>query len=403
MAQESFISRTVASIPPSGIREFFDLVTTRDDVISLGVGEPDFATPWKICDAAIEALRRGVTSYTSNYGLLELRETIAQDISKRYALRYDPGSEILVTAGVSEGMDVAMRAILNSGDEVIVPEPCYVSYKPCVVLAGGRPVVVCTSADDDFRPQSSQMREVITPRTKALLIGYPNNPTGAVLSRSALLQLAEIAEEHNLLVVADEIYSHLTYDGPHTCFASLPDMKPRTILLNGFSKAYAMTGWRVGYACGPAPIIEAMMRIHSYTALCSSVLAQVGAVEALHNCDGEMAQMIAQYDQRRRLFIKGLNEIGLTCCQPQGTFYAFPSIKHTSLTSREFCRALLIEEGVATVPGDAFGQCGEGYIRCTYATGMDQLKEALSRMERFLSKLHRDQLSDDTRSAISVS
>lgn len=400
MPQGSFVSQTVESIPPSGIREFFDLVATQDDVISLGVGEPDFSTPWKICDAAIDALQRGVTSYTSNYGLLELREAIAQDIHKRYAVEYNPDSEILITAGVSEGMDVAMRAILDPGDEVIVPEPCYVSYKPCVMLAGGRPAAVSTSADNDFKPEPSQVRKAITPRTKALLIGYPNNPTGAVLARPELIQLAEIAEEYNLLVVSDEIYSHLTYDGPHTCFASLPDMKPRTVLLNGFSKAYAMTGWRVGYACGPASIIEAMTRIHSYTALCSSVLAQVGAVEALHNCETEMTKMIAQYDQRRRLFVKRLNEIGLSCCEPRGTFYAFPAIHHTGLTSREFSRALLMEEGVATIPGDAFGQCGEGYVRCSYATRIDQLKEALNRMERFLSKLHSGKLSDRTKSVL---
>ncbi len=387
MQPRPFVSRTADSIPPSGIREFFDLVATQDDVISLGVGEPDFPTPWKICDAVVDALRRGVTSYTSNYGLLELREAIAEDIYKRYGVEYDPGREILITAGVSEGMDVGMRAILDPGDEVIVAEPCYVSYKPCVVFAGGVPVVVATSADNDFRLQAAQIQEALTPQTKALLIGYPNNPTGAVMSRPELAQLAEIAEQHDLLVISDEIYGHLTYEGQHTCFSSLPDMKPRTLLLNGFSKAYAMTGWRIGYACGPAPIIEAMMHIHSYTALCSSVLAQVGAIEALRNCEAEMTEMIAQYDHRRRLFVNGLNEIGLPCFEPRGAFYTFPSIQGTGLSSGKFSQALLLEEKVATVPGDAFGECGEGYIRCTYASSIDQLKEALSRMAQFLDKL----------------
>lgn len=397
------LSQTVRNLPPSGIREFFDLVATQDDIISLGVGEPDFATPWKICDAAVSAMRCGVTSYTSNYGLLELREAIAEDIYSRYGVEYDPGSEILITAGVSEGMDLGMRAILDPGDEVIVPEPCYVSYKPCVALASGVPVVVSTSADHDFKLGAAAVTEAITPRTKALLIGYPNNPTGAVMLRPELAQLADIAQEHDLLVISDEIYGHLTYEGHHTCFASLPDMKERTLLLNGFSKAYAMTGWRIGYACGPGPIIEAMMRIHGYTALCSSVLAQVGATEALRNCAAEMADMMAQYDQRRRLFVKGLSDIGLPCVEPRGAFYAFPSVEHTGLSSRQFCQGLLFEEKVATVPGEAFGECGERHVRCTYATDIDQLKEALSRMERFLSKLDDGKLSDHTKSVLAAS
>ena len=371
-------------MPPSGIREFFDLVLGMEDVISLGVGEPDFATPWKICDAVMDSLRRGVTSYTSNSGLLKLREAIADDIEGRYGVAYDPETEIVITMGVSEGMDVAMRALLSPGDEVIVPEPCYVSYKPCVSFAGGTPVGVPTRIEHEFRPQPEDIEAAITPNTRGILIGYPNNPTGAVMSRDDLAAVAEVAQQHDILVLSDEIYGHLTYNGEHTCFPSLPGMRERTLLLNGFSKAYAMTGWRVGYACGPSEIIEAMVRIHAYTALCAPISGQIGATEALRTCEREMREMVAQYDQRRRVFITGLNEIGLPCFEAKGAFYAFPSIAHTGLSSKQFSRHLLFEEKVAAVPGTAFGQCGEGHIRCTYATSMEQLKEALSRMERFL-------------------
>ena len=387
MSQRQLVSQLVDSMPASGIREFFDIVASRDDVISLGVGEPDFPTPWKICDAVVGGLRRGMTSYTSNYGMLELREAIAEDISTRYGIDYDPGSQILITSGVSEGLDLVMRAMLDPGDQVIVPEPCYVSYQPCVVLAGGEPVTVATQADDQFKLRPEAVREVVTDRTTALLISYPNNPTGAVMSRDELGEIAEVTAEHDLVVISDEIYSHLTYDGVHTCFASLPGMKERTVVLNGFSKAYAMTGWRVGYACGPPEIIEAMTRIHSYTALCASAIAQIGAIAALRSCEAEMKQMIAQYDQRRRLFVAGLNEIGLPCGEPKGAFYTFPCIEHTGLTSEQFARALLFEEAVAAVPGTAFGESGQGYLRCTYATDLEQLQEALARIERFLKKL----------------
>ncbi len=387
MSSSRFVSQLVDDMPASAIREFFDIVTSRDDVISLGVGEPDFPTPWKICDAVVGALRRGMTSYTSNYGMLELREAIAEDISVRYGVDYDPGSQILITSGVSEAMDLVMRALLDPGGQVIIPEPCYVSYKPCVVLAGGEPVTVATRAEDQFKLQPAAVREAITDRTTALLISYPNNPTGAIMTREELGEIAEVAAENNLVVISDEIYGHLTYDGVHTCFASLPGMKERTVVLNGFSKAYAMTGWRIGYACGPPQIIEAMTHIHSYTALCASAVAQVGAIAALRSCEAEMKQMIAQYNQRRRLFVAGLNEMGLACGEPKGAFYAFPSIEHTGLTSQQFARALLFEEGVAAVPGEAFGDCGAGHLRCTYATGLEQLKEALARIQRFLEKL----------------
>ena len=387
MPQRRPVSQLVESMPASGIREFFDIVASRDDVISLGVGEPDFPTPWKICDAVLGGLRQGRTSYTSNYGMRELREAIAEDISARYGVDYDPGSQILITSGVSEAMDLVMRAVLDPGDQVIVPEPCYVSYKPCVVLTGGEPLTVATRADDEFKLRPEAVREAVTDRTIALLISYPNNPTGAVMSREELGEIAEVAAECDLVVISDEIYGHLTYDGAHTCFASLPGMKERTVVLNGFSKAYAMTGWRVGYACGPPEIVEAMTRIHSYTALCASAVAQIGAIAALRSCEAEMKQMIAQYDQRRRLFVAGLNEIGLACGEPKGAFYTFPYIEHTGLTSEQFAKALLFEEAVAAVPGNAFGESGQGYLRCTYATGVEQLKEALVRIERFLKKL----------------
>lgn len=381
------ISPMARDLPPSGIREFFDLVIGMEDVISLGVGEPDFATPWKICDAVVDSLRRGMTSYTSNHGLLELREAIAEDIEKRYGVRYNPADEIVITMGVSEGMDVAMRALLGPGDEVVVPEPCYVSYMPCVSMAGGTPVGVRTFIEHDFRPQPDTVRAAITPRTRGMIIGYPNNPTGAVMTRDGLMELAAIAQEHDLFVVSDEIYAHLTYDGEHTCFASLPGMQERTLLMNGFSKAYAMTGWRIGYACGPKSVIDAMVRIHAYTALSAPISGQIGAIEALRNCEHEMRDMMREYDQRRRTFIRGLNDIGLPCFDAKGAFYAFPSIAGTGLTSKQFSQALLFEEKVAAVPGTAFGPCGEGHLRCTYATSMDSLKEALTRMERFLGRL----------------
>jgi aminotransferase len=384
------VNEMVSAMPPSGIREFFDLVQGMDDVISLGVGEPDFATPWRICDAAVQGLRQGVTSYTSNSGLLELREAIAEDVCRRYGVAYDPATEIIVTAGVSEGLDVAMRVLLEPGDAVIVPEPCYVSYGATVELAGGRVLPLVTREEDDFRLLPEALEESAGSGAKALLMGYPNNPTGAAMTREDLLRVAEVAERHSLFVLSDEIYAHLTYDGEHTCFASLPGMRERTLLLNGFSKAYAMTGWRLGYACGPAELIEGMVKVHGYTALCSSVVAQLGAIVALRECEREMREMVRAYDERRRVFVKGLNDIGLRCFQPRGAFYAFPSIHSTGLSSREFSRRLLFEKRVAAVPGGAFGACGEGYLRCTYATGMDQLKEALARMAELLEELGRD-------------
>jgi len=385
--RKSIVNRQVAALPPSGIREFFDLVQQIEGVISLGVGEPDFSTPWGICDAAIEGMRRGLTSYTSNAGLFELRESIAQDIYDRCGVEYDPATEIVITAGVSEPLDIALRALLEPGDEVIVPQPCYVSYVPCVLLVGGQVRTVENREEDEFKLQADAVSQRVTEHTRALLMGYPNNPTGAVMSHDDLLSVAEVADRHDIIVISDEIYSHLTYEGTHVCFPALPGMKKRTILLDGFSKAYAMTGWRLGYACGPAELIEAMVRIHSYTALCSSVIAQYAALEALRTGGAQMRQMVRAYDERRKVFVEGLREIGLRCFEPKGAFYAFPSIRDVGISSQEFARRLLLEEQVAVVPGTAFGDCGEGYVRCTYASGMDQLREALVRMGRFISRV----------------
>jgi aminotransferase len=387
MSSLSRLSNLAENLPPSGIREFFDLVIGMDDVISLGVGEPDFPTPWHICDAAIAAMRNGLTSYTSNAGLLELRTAIAQDMLSRWGVEYDPISEILTTVGVSEGLDLAMRATLDAGDEVIVPEPCYVSYKPAVIMAGGTPITVRTHEADQFRLLPDALEAAITPRTRAVLLGYPSNPTGATMSRDDLLPLAEICVKHNLIVFSDEIYALLTYEGQHTCLASLPGMWERTVVFNGFSKAYAMTGWRLGYACGPQDIIEAMNRLHAYTALCAPIGAQVGALEALRHGEREMRQMVAEYDQRRRVLVQGLNDLGLPCFMPKGAFYVFPRVAHLGISSKEFSRRLLFEHKVAAVPGDAFGSSGEGYLRCTYATSMANLKTALERLGEFVSRL----------------
>ena len=379
-------ARRIREMPPSGIRRFFDLVSQMDGVISLGVGEPDFVTPWRIREAAIYATERGATSYTSNYGLLELRRLIAQHLESTWGVKYDPSSEILVTVGVSEAVDLAARAMLEPGDEVLIPEPCYVSYKSCVELAGGVGVSIPCRPERGFHVDVEDLRAAITPRTKAILFNYPNNPTGASLTKRELEAIAELARKHNLLVISDEIYAKLTYDMKHTCFASLPGMRNRTILLNGFSKAYAMTGWRVGYAAAPAPIIEAMCKIHQYTILCAGSVPQYAAIEALRNGDSEAELMADSYNHRRRLIVKGFNRIGLPCHLPEGAFYAFPSIKHTGMTSEEFAERLLMEEKVAVIPGNAFGESGEGYIRCAYAASVQDITEALERISRFLKR-----------------
>ncbi len=381
------VSPLVRSIPPSGIRRFFDIVAEMSGVVSLGVGEPDFVTPWHIRESCVHGLQRGYTSYTSNYGLLELRQEIARMLEADYGVVYDPKCEALITVGVSEALDLAMRALLSPGDEVLVPEPCYVSYNACVSLAGGVPVSVCSSRENEFRVTVDQLAAALTPRTKALLIGYPNNPTGAVMSREDLAAIARFAEQHDLIVISDEIYASLTYDGEHTCFASLPDMRDRTILLNGFSKAYAMTGWRIGYAMGNADFIGAMTKIHQYTMLCAPITAQIAAIEAIKQGTASRNKMVDEYDRRRRLMVDGLRNLGLDCFEPRGAFYVFPSIHNTGLTSLQFAEQLLQAEKVALVPGDAFGACGEGFVRCSYASSSKNLADALDRIGRFVTPL----------------
>ncbi|NYT00384.1 MAG: aminotransferase class I/II-fold pyridoxal phosphate-dependent enzyme [Methanocellales archaeon] len=378
------IADKLKHIPPSGIRKYFDMVIGMDDVISLGVGEPDFVTPWPIREACIYALEKGYTSYTSNWGLIDLRNEISLCIASDYQVRYNPENQILVTTGVSEALDLAIRATINPGDEVIIVEPCYVSYKPCVILAGGKPVVVATNMSNDFRVTPEQMGEKITKKTKAIIISYPNNPTGAVMGKKDLEGIADVAEDHDLLVISDEVYDKLTYDGTHTCFSSLNGIYEKTILLNGFSKAYAMTGWRLGYAASTSEIIAAMLKIHQYTMLCAPITAQMAAIEALKNVRDEMLAMVKEYDRRRRLIVKGLNDLGLDCFDPKGAFYAFPSIESTGMTSEEFAEGLLKKQKVAVVPGDVFGSSGKGFIRCSYAVSRREIKEALDRIGAFL-------------------
>lgn len=380
------ISPTVNSLPPSGIRRFFDIVAEMKGVVSLGVGEPDFITPWHIRESCVYGLQHGYTAYTSNYGLLELRQEIADIIAEDYNVSYDPRHEVLVTVGVSEALDLAMRAILTPGDEILIPEPCYVSYKACATLAGGIPVPVPTKMEHEFRVTVEQLEKLITPRTKALLIGYPNNPTGAIMPRRELEAIAQFTEKHDLIVISDEIYAKLTYDGSHVCFAGLPGMKDRTILLNGFSKAYAMTGWRIGYALANPDFIAAMNKIHQYTMLCAPITAQVAAIEALRHGRISMQKMVDEYNMRRRLMVEGFKRIGLPCFEPKGAFYIFPSIKETGLTSLQFAEELLKAEKVALVPGDAFGQSGDGFVRCSYASSFANLTEALRRIEHFIQK-----------------
>jgi aminotransferase len=384
------LSETVLTLPGSGIRRFFDLVAEMDDVISLGVGEPDFVTPRHVRDAAIVALqddKTKVTAYTSNFGLLELREEIVKKHVERHGTSWNPRTEVLVTVGVSEALDTAFRAILNPGDEVLMPEPSYVSYLPCVRFAGGVAVAVPTTAAQGFRVQPEELEKRITPNTKAILLAYPTNPTGATMDEPTMQKIVDLAVKHDLYLVSDEIYERLSYDAPHVSVPALPSAYERTILLNGFSKGHAMTGWRVGYACAPAPIIESMMKIHQYTMLCAPHLSQVAAIQALRHAEPDVETMVADYDRRRRLFVKGLNDLGLDCPLPGGAFYAFPSIKNTGLTDEVFTERLLREEGVLVVPGSVFGPSGDGHVRCCYATATEKLEEALVRIGRFLKKL----------------
>jgi len=381
-----FIADHVRDIPRSGIRDFFEIVQSMQGVISLGIGEPDFVTPWHIREAAIYALERGKTGYTSNLGLLRLREAIADYVSTDYDLSYDPATEVLVTVGVSEALDLALRAVLNPGDEVLYHEPCYVSYSPSIALAHGRAVAVATHEQDEFKLRPAALRAAITPRSKVLLLNFPTNPTGGIMSAAELEQIAAVCREHNLLVVTDEIYSELSYAEAHTSIASLPGMRERTIFLHGFSKAFAMTGFRIGYACAPAPLVDAMMRIHQYGILCAPVVSQEAALEALRHGRPDMLEMREQYRLRRNFLVHAFRAMGLPCFEPRGAFYLFPSIKSTGKSSHDFALGLLKQQQVAVVPGTAFGPSGEGHVRCCYATGMDQLQTAVDRIAEFVGQ-----------------
>ena len=384
----SRVSERVAAVPPSGIRAFFELVIGRDDVISLGVGEPDFVTPWRIREAALYRVSQGETSYTSNSGLMSLRRAIARYLDGRFGVRADPESEILITVGVSEGLDLALRAMLNPGDEVIVWEPCYVANAPLVKLAGGEPIILAARGQDGFRLDLDALAGLITPRTRAVMINYPNNPTGMTLAREELEPLARLAAGHRLMIISDEIYAEMTHDGEHASLAAIPGAADSTILLSGFSKAFAMTGWRLGYAAGPAEIIAAMTKIHQYSMMCAPIMAQRAAEAALGDGIEDMRHMCDVFRQRRNVIVEGLNRIGLPCHQPAGAFYAFPSIRHTGLSSVEFCRRLLEEESIAIVPGNAFGEAGEGHVRMAYAVGFETIERALEGMRRFLKQLN---------------
>lgn len=383
---EKYLSNSVKSVPPSGIRKFFDLASSMHGVISLGVGEPDFVTPWHIREACFHSLEKGYTMYTSNHGLLELREEIACYQKKKIGVVYEPEDEVLITIGVSEAVDVAMRALVEPGDEILVPEPCFVCYSPGAVLAHGTAVPVETFARDQYRLKAEHLQKAITPRSKVLVLSYPSNPTGGIMHQEDLEELLDIIISNDLIVISDEIYSELTYNGGHVSIASLPGMRDRTIVMNGFSKAYAMTGWRVGYACGHKDIIDAMKKIHQYAIMCASIMGQKAAIEALRNGENEMRKMVESYNYRRRIILSGLNEIGLDCFEPKGAFYCFPSVQNTGMSSEEFCERLLEEEKVAVVPGNAFGTCGEGHIRCCYAASVGHIEEALERMGRFVSR-----------------
>ena len=392
MNYERVLCERVRKVPPSGIRRFFDIVSEMKDVISLGVGEPDFTTPWRCSDAAIYSLRTGHTHYTSNRGLKELTRLISE-YEARFGVRYDPATEVMVTVGASEGIDLALRALIEPGDEVLVPDPSYVSYMPCVAFAGGVCVPVKTTAENGFRLTADMLKARITPKTKAVIFPYPNNPTGGVMEPEDMKELAAALDGTDIVVIADEIYAELTYTGrPHVAFASIPAMRERTITLNGFSKAFAMTGWRMGYACAPKEILDVMMRVHQYTIMCAPTAGQYAAVEALKSGletnFADVKRMVRQYDRRRRVIVDGLRAAGLETHEPLGAFYAFPCVRSTGMTSQEFCVRLLEEERVACVPGDAFGETGEGYVRCSYASSLENITEAVRRIGAFTARHH---------------
>ena len=385
---EKLVNRTARQIKPSGIRKFFDIANEMDDVISLSLGEPDFHTPWHIREAGIESLEKGRTSYTPNRGFLQLRAEISNFVERHYHVKYDPQTEVLVTVGGSEAIDLCVRTLIEPGDEVLIPEPSFVCYVPITEMAGGVPVIIETKPENKFRLTEEELEEKITDKTKLLIMPYPNNPTGAVMRRSDLEAVARVVERHNLLVLSDEIYASLTYGGePHTAFSALPGMQERTILVNGFSKSHSMTGWRMGYACGPEAIISLMTKLHQFAIMSAPTMSQYAAIEAMKNGDDDMEYMRTQYDMRRRLIVDGLNRMGLKCFEPEGAFYVFPSVKSTGLTSMEFCERLIRTHRVAVVPGDAFGACGEGFVRISYCYSTKHIIEALERMEAFLQEL----------------
>ncbi len=386
LVRREVLSRRVRTIKPSGIRKYFDIAATMADVISLGVGEPDFVTPERIRAAGVAAIEDGETHYTSNYGTIELRAALSDLLAARYGVRYDPHSEILVTVGVSEGIDATMRALLDPGDEVLIPDPGYVAYEADVTLAGGAVVPVRTSVEDGFEVKADAIEAAITPRTKVILLGNPNNPTGAVIERAELERIAALAERHDLVIVSDEVYSRLVYGREYTSMVQFPAARDRTVLVDGFSKAYAMTGWRVGYVCAPPHMLEAIVKVHQYAIMCAATMSQAAALEAVLHGEDEVERMVASYDERRTLMVAGLNRVGLPTYEPHGAFYVFPSIAPTGLSSEDFAEKLLYEEQVAVVPGNAFGAAGEGFVRCTYCTARDKLEEAIARIGRFVQQ-----------------
>ena len=382
-----YLSRRVAGLKPSGIRKFFDIAATMENVISLGIGEPDFTTPEPILQAGIRSLQRGETHYTSNFGIIELRRELSKHLEKLYGVRYNPDTEIVITVGGSEALNLAAIALLNPGEEVLIPTPCFVSYQAAVIMAGGVAVEIPCTMENNFDLDPQKLRDAITPRTKAILIGFPNNPTGAVAKRENLLEVAKIAEEHDLIVLSDEIYDRLVYGHTHVCFPALPKMHNRTVLLGGFSKDYAMTGWRIGYAAGPESLINGLVRVHQFMVMSAPTMSQHAALEGLKSGEPYVLEMLAEYDRRRRLIVSGLNQIGLPTFEPKGAFYAFPKVSVTGMDDETFCNRLLQEERVAIVPGNSFGLGGEGFARCSYATAYSKIEEALVRIERFVRKI----------------
>lgn len=387
MILENMIRDDVRNMPPSGIRKYFDLINEMEDVISLGVGEPDFVTPWNVREAGIYSLEMGETHYSSNAGFIELREEISKYLERRYNLKYNPKDEILVTVGGSEGIDLALRALVGPGDEVIIPEPSFVAYKGCTAFTGATAKVIDLKVEDDFKLTPKQLEDAITEKTKVVIIPFPNNPTGAIMTRDELAEIVEVLKDKKVIILSDEIYSELSYGKPHVSIASFPEVREKTIVINGFSKAYAMTGWRLGYACAHPIILDAMKKIHQYGIMCSPTTAQFAAIEALKNSDDDVKSMAKEYNRRRRVMVDGFRKMGLECFEPMGALYVFPCIKSTGMTSDEFCERLLMEEKVLAVPGNAFGYCGEGFIRCCYASSMENIVEALKRIEKFIKKV----------------